>query len=81
MVGTTPLLLSAVTSGTHLIDIRAPGYNANSLQVLVRQNDTLTISPVLTKSSSPTPVSIVTILTGIVISLAVIIACVKRKRT
>jgi hypothetical protein len=80
-MGTTPLVLNAITPGNHMVDVKAPGYIASSVQVSVKPGETIVISPVLTKGASPVPLSLVTILAGVFISFALVISCANRRRS
>jgi hypothetical protein len=81
MLGTTPLNLDTVPSGNHLVEIKAPGYVTSSVQVEVKPGDTVVINPILVKGSSPMPVSILTVITGTIISFVLVVAGAKRRRT
>jgi hypothetical protein len=79
-MGPTPLELNTVTAGNHLVEIKAPGYLTFSLQVSIKEGEALAISPVLLKSPSPMPLSLITVIAGLLISFAVVITLSKRRR-
>jgi hypothetical protein len=72
MAGTTPLDLVDVTAGNHLVEVKAPGYVTTTVQVSVKPGETISISPVLSKNSSATPLSPFTLFISLLITLAVI---------
>lgn len=80
MAGLTPYTLNGAIPGTHTVDIRAPGYLTYSQQVLVKSGETTTIDPVLVKGSAPTPLSPLTLVTALLISLISLIA-INRKQS
>jgi hypothetical protein len=81
LLGTTPFELSTVTSGSHLVEIKAPGYVTSTVQVDVKPGETIVINPTLIKGSSPVPLSVIPVIAGIIISLALVITVTKRRRT
>jgi hypothetical protein len=72
-VGTTPLTLNNIPAGSHHIEIKTPGYAAYSVDTLVKNGETVTISPTLLKGLSRAPLSIVTVLAGVLLSVMIII--------
>jgi len=68
MVGKTPVDLGNLTYGSHLVEIKSPGYLPYSVQVTVREGEPVTLSPVLLKSPSSIPLSPVIALIGLIIS-------------
>jgi hypothetical protein len=80
MLGTTPLEQNNIVSGSHFIEVKAPGYATSAVQVHVKPGETLTISPVLLRNSSSVPLSILTVIAGIMISLVVIVSGRKCRR-
>ena len=47
--GTTPVTLNGVAPGTHHIDIKAPGYLTVSMDVVIADNKTTNIAPIMVK--------------------------------
>ena len=68
MMGKTPVDLGNINYGSHLVEIKSPGYQTYSVQVTVKDGSPVTISPVLPKSPSPIPLSPVTVIIGLLIS-------------
>lgn len=81
LAGSTPLELKAVSAGDHVIEIRAPGYRTYSEQITIKEGESRAIGPVLTKGASPTPLSLVTVIAGLLISLGLAIAIGRRRRS
>ncbi|MCK9580832.1 MAG: PEGA domain-containing protein [Methanoregula sp.] len=79
MMGQTPYELDQVSSGNHLVEIRAPGYQTYSEQVTVRNGDAKNVSTILSKTSASTPLSPCTVLGAMLVSLALILATVRRR--
>ncbi len=77
--GQTPIELAPVSSGNHIVEIKAPGYQTFLVQVLVNAGETKEVNTVLQKSLASTPLSIVTVIAGIIISLALILATIRRR--
>jgi len=80
MVGTTPMEVGPLAPGNHGVEIKAPGYLTYSVQVTVKPDQTTDVSPVLLKNPSPLPLSLLTVIAGLLISFAVVIAGAKRRR-
>jgi len=70
IAGQTPLERVPVSYGAHLVEIKAPGYQTYSVQVLVDSTETKEINTVLLKQSASTPVSPLTLALGLLISCA-----------
>ena len=68
MMGNTPVDLGNLNYGSHLVEIKSPGYQTYSVQVSVKDGTTVILSPVLQKSPSSIPLSPVTVLIGLLIS-------------
>ena len=71
MMGKTPVDLGNINYGSHLVEIKSPGYQTYSVQVTVNDVAPVTLSPVLQKSPSSIPLSPVTALIGLFISGAI----------
>jgi hypothetical protein len=67
-LGTTPVTLGDIAPGSHLVELKSPGYLTFSLQIDVKPGETTSISPVLVKSPVPTPLSPITAIAGILIA-------------
>jgi len=67
-MGVTPITLANIAPGSHLVEIKSPGYLAFSLQVSVNAGETTSISPALVKSPLSLPLSPITVLAGLVIA-------------
>ena len=80
-MGTTPIELNTITAGNHIIEIKAPGYVTTTVQITVKPGDAITMSPTLLRNSPTVPLSVLTVIAGLLISCAVVIACAKRRRT
>ena len=78
MVGKTPVELGNLTYGSHMVEIKTPGYLPYSVQVTVRPGEPATLSPVLLKSPSSIPLSPLIALTGLIIYGAVALAWRRR---
>ena len=71
MMGKTPVDLGNINYGSHLVEIKSPGYQTYSVQVTVRDGAPVNLSPDLQKSPSSIPLSTVTVLIGLFISGAI----------
>ena len=80
IAGQTPLELPVVSYGSHLVEIKAPGYQAYSVQVQVDSEETKVINTILLKHSASTPVGPLTVVCGILISFA-LAGVASRRRT
>lgn len=78
MMGKTPVNLENLNYGSHLIEIKSPGYIPFSIQASVQEGSQVTLSPILVKSPSPIPLSPITVLIGLL--FAGTIALVWRRR-
>jgi hypothetical protein len=78
MMGKTPVELGNPGFGTHLVEIRSPGYMPYSVQVTVSEGAAVTLSPILVKNPSSLPLSPVTALAAFVICGAIAILCRKK---
>ena len=67
LMGKTPVNLGNLNYGSHLIEIKSSGYHPYSLQASVQEGSQITLSTVLVKSSTPIPLSPVTVLVGLFI--------------
>jgi hypothetical protein len=79
LVGKTPVDLVNLNYGSHLVEIKYPGYLPYSVQVTVREGAPVTLSPVLLKSPSSIPLSTSTVLIGVFISAAIVLVGKKGK--
>ncbi|HII99349.1 MAG TPA: PEGA domain-containing protein [Methanoregula sp.] len=79
IAGQTPLELAPVSSGSHLVEIKAPGYLAYSVQVQVDAGEAKEINAVLLKPSASTPVAPLTIVCGILVSFALVVLAIRRR--
>lgn len=68
MSGTTPVDLKSVAAGNHVVEIKAPGYTTYTSQITLKDGETLAIGPVLVKGASSTPLSSLTIMSGLFIA-------------
>ncbi len=50
LVGTSPVTLNSVASGTHLVEIKSPGYLTVSMDIVVSENKPTEISPEMMKA-------------------------------
>lgn len=80
MIGTTPYEQQAIASGTHLVEIKAPGYTTFAAQVVIQPGETTNVNQVLSRTPSSVPVSLATIMAGLIVSLGVLAAVAGRKR-
>lgn len=71
MVGMTPVDLTNLNYGSHMIEIKSPGYQTSSVQVTVNEGVPVSFAPVLLKTPSAIPLSPVTVLIGILITGAI----------
>ncbi|MDO8871360.1 MAG: PEGA domain-containing protein [Methanoregula sp.] len=71
MMGKTPVDLGNLNYGSHLVEIKSPGYQTYSVQVTVQDGTPVTLSPVLLKSPSSIPLSPVTAIIGLFITCAI----------
>ncbi|MDO9035108.1 MAG: PEGA domain-containing protein [Methanoregula sp.] len=71
MMGKTPVDLGNINYGSHLVEIKSPGYQTYSMQVTVKDESPVILSPVLQKSTSSIPLSPVTALIGLIITGAI----------
>lgn len=56
-VGTSPVTLNGVTPGTHLVELKSPGYLTVSMDVVVTENKPTEISPAMVKAPFGMPIS------------------------
>lgn len=75
----TPIDINPVASGTHRVEIKAPGYLTYSEEVIVQPGETTTVGTTLSRTSSATPLSVLTIISGILISLVLVLARSRRR--
>jgi len=73
MMGNTPITLENVSEGSHLVEIKNQGYSLYSIMVTAKDGTTVTLAPVLVKSSSSLSLSPLIVIAGIVISAFVIL--------
>lgn len=66
--GVTPITLANIAPGSHLVEIKSPGYLTFSLQVTVNAGETTSLSPNLVKSPLSVPLTPVSALAGLVIA-------------
>jgi hypothetical protein len=78
MMGKTPIDLGNLNYGTHLVEIKTPGYLPYSVQVTVSEGVPVTLSPLLLKSPSAIPLSPFMTLIGLIICGSIVLAW-KRK--
>ncbi len=71
MMGNTPVDLNNLPSGSHLIELKTPGYQPYSLQVNLTDSAQVTLSPFLQKTPPAIPLSPVTVLIGLIIAGAI----------
>ncbi|MHB8163741.1 MAG: PEGA domain-containing protein [Methanoregula sp.] len=71
MIGNTPVDLNNLPSGSHLIELKTPGYQPYSLQVTLTDGARVTLSPNLQKTPPAIPLSPVTVLIGLIITGAI----------
>ncbi len=71
MMGKTPVNLGNLNYGSHLVEIKSPGYLPYSVQVTVQENAPVTLSPILLKSPSSIPLSPFTALIGLILTGAI----------
>jgi hypothetical protein len=67
-IGVTPITLGTVSPGTHLVEIKSPGYLAYSVKVTVQAGETATLSPTLVKNPVSLPLSPMTACAGLLIA-------------
>jgi hypothetical protein len=80
MVGKTPLILNAVTTGTHTVVINSPGYLSVSMDVVVAKNKPTEIAPELVKAPFGLPLSPLTAIAGCIGATALFLAGRQRKQ-
>lgn len=80
MAGITPITLTGVTTGQHIVAIRAPGYIDYSVQVTVNDGERLDLSPTLIKSPSLSPLPPAVAVFALIISGGVAIFLSVRRR-
>lgn len=80
IAGQTPLELAPVSYGTHLVEIKAPGYQTYSVQVPVDSEEAKEINTVLLKHSASTPVAPLTLVLGLLISCALVGIASRRRK-
>lgn len=66
--GVTPITLANIAPGSHLVEIKSPGYLTFSLQVTVNAGETTSLSPNMVKSPLSLPLSPLVALAGLVIA-------------
>lgn len=71
MIGNSPVDLNNLPSGSHLIELKTPGYQPYSLQVNLTDGARTTLSPILQKNPAPIPLSPVIVLIGLIITGAI----------
>ena len=80
MAGKTPLILNAVTPGTHTVSIKSPGYLSVSIDVVVAEGKTTEIAPELVKAPFGLPLSPLTTIAGCIGGTALFLAVRQRKQ-
>ena len=73
MMGKTPVDLGNINYGSHLVEVKSPGYQTYSVQVTVKDGSPVILSTVLQKSPSSIPLSPVTALIGLLISGVIVL--------
>jgi len=66
MIGNSPVDLNNLPFGSHLIELKTPGYQPYSIQVNITDGTQVTLSPYLQKNPAPIPLSPVTVLLGLI---------------
>ena len=80
-MGNTPVTLQNLTPGTHLVEIKNPGYMSYSVQVAIKAGEQTTVTSTLVKNPLSLPLSPVTALSGLIIAgVAVIVMSAERKK-
>jgi hypothetical protein len=72
MIGNTPVDLNNLSFGSHLIELKTPGYQPYSIQVNLTDGAQVTLSPFLQKTPPAIPLSPVTVLIGLIITGAIV---------
>lgn len=80
-LGATPLTQGSIAPGTHLVEVKSPGYSTYTAYAVVKAGETTTITPTLTKSTSLLPLSPLTALAGLVIAGLLAVAFGGPRRT
>ncbi|MGB2673555.1 MAG: PEGA domain-containing protein [Methanoregula sp.] len=78
LVGTSPVTLNGVTTGTHLVEIKSPGYLTVSMDVVVSENSPTEISPEMVKAPFGLPLSPLVAIGGCLGAAALVIAARKK---
>jgi hypothetical protein len=80
-MGNTPVTLQNLTPGSHLVEIKNPGYLPYSVQVLVKAGEQTVVISTLVKNPLSLPLSPVTTLFGLIIAgVAVFVISAERKK-
>lgn len=79
LVGTTPATLINIPPGNHLVELKKTGYVPYTVQIIIREGETTSMTPVLVRSSTATPVSGLTLLAGLLVSFALMALSKKRE--
>ncbi|HVP95988.1 MAG TPA: PEGA domain-containing protein [Methanoregula sp.] len=77
-VGTSPVTLNDVASGTHLVELKSPGYLTVSMDVVVSENRPTEISPAMVKAPFGLPLSPLAAIGGCLGAAALIVASRKK---
>ena len=78
VVGTSPVTLNGVAPGTHLVEIKSPGYLTVSMDVVVSENKPTEISPQMVKEPFGLPLSPLAAIGGCLGAAALVIAARKK---
>ncbi len=78
LVGTSPVTLNGVAPGTHLVEIKSPGYLTVSMDVVVSENSPTEISPEMVKAPFGLPLSPLVAIGGCLGAAALVIAARKK---
>jgi hypothetical protein len=71
-MGNTPVTLQNLTPGSHLVEIKNPGYLPYSVQVSVKAGEQTAVIPTLVKNPLSLPLSPITTLLGLIIAGAIV---------
>lgn len=80
-LGSTPITKGDIAPGTHLVEIKNPGYTTYTAYAVVKAGEVTTVSPALTKNASFLPLSPLSALAGLVIAAALIGIAATSRRT
>lgn len=80
-IGSTPITQGDVAPGTHLVEIKSPGYSTYAAYAIVKAGEITTVSPVLSRNTSFLPLSPLSALAGLVIAGALVGIAACRRRS